>query len=184
MSNNNANITDGQQTRAYAGYYGLWIGLCWIASFALTVRGLQSPFLSDLGFLLGFASLVLGIKLVSGFAKNVAPLPLGRAWRLAWLMYGAAALLCTAAQYIYFKYIDGGLLVRSYQELLEQPQMQDLIKKAMGPEGMTMVQDALNLFAATPPAQIALQWLLLNIILATIFAFPTALFSYTRKLKN
>ena len=184
MSSTNANITEAQQTRAYAGYYGLWIGLCWIASFALTVRGLQSPLVSDLGFLVGIASLPLGIRLLRGFGKDIAPLPFGRAWHLAWFMFGAAALLCTAAQYIYFAYLDGGLLVRTYIELLEKPEMQELMKMAMGPNGVTMAEEALNTFAATPPAQIALQFLLWNVILATLFAFPTALISYSRKLKH
>lgn len=181
MTNNSANITEGQQTRAYAGYYGLWVGLCWIASFSLSVVGLQSPLASNLGLLLGVLSLPLGVKLVRSFGLNVAPLTLGRAWRLSWLMYGAAALLCTAAQYIYFAYLDGGLLVRSYTDLLEQPEMQDVMTQILGPDSQTIAQEALNAFAATPPAQLALQFLLWNLLLATFLAFPTALFSFTRK---
>jgi hypothetical protein len=36
--------TDSQQSRAYAAYYGLWVGLCWIGSFALTMYGFYSMF--------------------------------------------------------------------------------------------------------------------------------------------
>lgn len=181
MPNNSANITEGQQTRAYAGYYGLWVGLCWIASFALSVHGLQSPFASNLGLLVGLLSFPLGVKLLRGFGQHIAPLSLGRAWRLSWLMYGAAAMLCTAAQYIYFAYLDGGLLVRSYTDLLEQPEMQDVMTQILGPDSQAIAQEALNAFAATPPAQLALQFLLWNLLLATFLAFPTALFSFTRK---
>ena len=181
MSNNTANITEGQQTRAYAGYYGLWVGLCWITSFSLSVLGLSSPMAGNLGLLLGILSIPLGIKLLRGFGENIAPLPLGRAWHLSWLMYGAAALLCTAAQYIYFAYLDGGLLVRTYTDLLELPEIQDLMQQALGPNAQTIAQEALTAFAATPPAQLTLQFLFWNLILATFVAFPTALFSFTRK---
>ena len=46
--------TTAQQTRAYAGYYGLWVGLLWVLSFGLTIYGLCSPLAGNLGLLAGF----------------------------------------------------------------------------------------------------------------------------------
>ncbi len=90
--------TDSQQSRAYAAYYGLWVGLCWIGSFALTMYGLKEPFAGNFGLLIGLCSLPLAIWLLRGFRELVAPLPLRRAWHMAWMMFLCAALLCTAAQ--------------------------------------------------------------------------------------
>ena len=100
--------TPAQQTRAYAGYYGLWVGLLWVLSFGLTIYGLRSPLAGNLGLLAGFCSLPLGIRLLRGFRDNIGPLPLRRAWNMAYLMFLAAALICTAAQYVYFAYFDEG----------------------------------------------------------------------------
>ena len=168
--------TDANQTRAYAGYYGLWLGLCWVISFGLNMASLQSPSWGTLGLLVGVLSLPLGVRLLRSFRDQVGPLPLRRAWYLSWMMFLAAALICTAAQYIYFAYIDNGLLVRSYTEMLQQPEAQDMLSRMLpGQDTEAMMNEALSLFAATPPSQLAIQFLFWNVLLATIVAFPVAL---------
>lgn len=178
-------ITESQQTRAYAAYYGLWVGVMWVASFALTMWGLRTPMAGSFGLLIGLCSVPLAVWLLRGFREVIAPLPLGRAWRMAWLMFLGAALLCTAAQYIYFAYLDNGLLMRTYSEMLQQPEMQDILAKMMPGQDMTAsMEEALSVFAATPPSQLAIQFLFWNVIIATFCAFPTALFSFSRPKEN
>lgn len=181
VTNNNNRpqvATDAQQTRAYAGYYGLWIGLCWVISFGLNMAGLQSPSWGPLGLLVGVLSVLLGVRLLRGFRDHVGPLPLRRAWYLSWMMFLAAALICTAAQYIYFAYIDNGLLVRSYTELLQQPEAQDMISRMLpGQDTTTLMNEAINSFAATPPSQLAFQFLFWNVLLASVVALPVAMFA-------
>ena len=181
MSENNDNkqrreVGDSQQTRAYAGYYGLWVGLCWAASFGFYMAGLTHPLVSNIGLLVGVCSFPLGVRYLRGFRDHVAPLPLRRAWHLSWMMFLAAAMICTAAQYIYFAYLDNGQLVRSYSEMLQQPEIQDLVTRMMpGQDGLAMMDEALNMFAVTPPSQLAFQFLFLNVLLATVLALPAAL---------
>ncbi|MCR5181281.1 MAG: DUF4199 domain-containing protein [Bacteroidaceae bacterium] len=170
--------TESQQTRAYAGYYGLWIGLMWAAAFGLTMYGFVSPFAGNLGFIVGICSLPVAISLFRGFREHVAPLPLRRAWYLSWMSFLAAALICTVAQYIYFAYIDDGLLVRSYTEMLQQPEIHDMLSKLLpGQDVDKMSNDALAVFSSTPPSMIATQFLFWNVLLATVVAFPCALMS-------
>ncbi|MCR4995532.1 MAG: DUF4199 domain-containing protein [Bacteroidales bacterium] len=179
--NNTTSVSEAKQTRAYAAYYGFWTGLCWVGSFALAMLGLKQPFLGNLGLLLGLSSVFVGVKLLRGFREQVAPLSLRRAWSMSWMMFVASALLCTAAQYIYFAFLDNGLLMRTYSEMLEMPEMQDLLSKMMpGQDPKAMMDEALAMFAATPPSQLAMQFLFWNVLLAIFFAFPTALFSFTR----
>ena len=173
-------VTESQQTRAYAGYYGLWAGLCWIGSFALFIVGLQEPLAGNFALLVGICSIPLMVYLLRGFRDTIAPLPLGRAWHMAWLGFLAAALLTTAAQYIYMAYIDGGLLMRSISEMMEQPEMVEIMRQLMPGDGEQMLNESFNTLLATTPSQFALSYLFWNIILATFFAFPTALFSYSR----
>ena len=89
--------TDANQTRAYAGYYGLWVGLCWVISFGMSIAGLRAPAWGTMGLLVGLLSLPLGVRLLRSFSDQVGPLPLRRAWYLSWMMFLAAALICTAA---------------------------------------------------------------------------------------
>jgi len=181
MNEQNHTPSAAQQTRAYAGYYGLWVGSCWIACFSLFMAGLTQPLLSNVGLLVGLASLPLAVWLLRGFRDHVAPLPLRRAWYLAWMTFGAAALLCTAAQYIYFAYIDGGHLMRAYTDMLQQPEVHDMLQQMLpGQDVDALTSQALDAFASTPPSELAIQFLFWNILLATVVAFPTALFSFSR----
>lgn len=188
-SNKHKSISDAQQTRAYAGYYGFLVGLCWVVSFGLTIAGLRSPLLSNLGLLTGFCSLPLAVNLLRGFRDHVSPLPLRRAWHLAWMTFLAAALICTIAQYIYFAYFDKGLLVRSYTEMLQQPELHDLMQQMVqrtlpGRDLDTVVNEVLGTFSATPPSQLALQFLFWNVLLATVLAIPTMLMAYKKNDNN
>ncbi len=174
-------ITEGQQTRAYAAYYGLWVGLFWVGSFALSMWGLTAPLAGNLGLLLGICSIPYAIKLMRDFRDNIAPLTLGRAFQMAWMIFIAASLLCTAAQYIYFAYIDDGRLILSYSEMVQQPEVQEMLKQMLqGQDAEAIINDAMNMFSATPPSQLAIQFLIWNTLLATFCAFPTALFSFSR----
>ena len=168
--------TEGQQTRAYAAYYGLWIGITWIVSFALTIRGLSSPITSNLGFITGLASLPLAVWFIRGFRDNVVyELSFRRAWHLALLTLFAAAMLTTFAQYIYFAYLDNGALALAYSEAFAQPETQDMLRQMLpGQDVDALFQEAMTTFQAMTPAQTALQFLFWNIVLANVAALPIA----------
>ena len=175
------NATDAQQSRAYAAWYGFWVGCMWVLSFALAMWGLTSPMASNLAVVVGLMSLPLAVWLLRGFREMVAPLPLRRAWHMAWMLFLGAALLLTAAQFVYFTYLDGGRMAAAYTELVAQPEMHDLLQRILpGQDVDTLVNEAINAFMTTPPAQLALQFLFWNVLIATFFAFPVALFSFTR----
>ena len=171
--------TEGQQTRAYSAYYGVWIGVVWTMSFALTVYGLTHPLAGNLGMILGLASIPLAVWMLRGFRDHVAgELPLRRAWHMAWMSMLGAALITTFAQYVYFAYIDGGALVRAYTDILAQPEAHEMLQKMMpGQDVDALTAEALETFSTTTPAQLATQFLFWNALLATIMALPVALAS-------
>ena len=182
MNDQTSRASTAQQTRAYAGYYGLWVGTCWIACFSFSMAGLTYPLLSNVGLLMGLASLPVAVWLLRGFRDHVAPLPLRRAWHLAWMTFGAAALLCTAAQYIYFAYIDGGHLMRAYTDMLQQPEVHDMLQQMLpGQDVDTLANQAFETFSSTPASELAIQFLFWNILIATILAIPVALMSKGEK---
>lgn len=182
MNDSTQNATEGQQTKAYAAWYGLWIGVCWVLSFGLSMWGLKEPFAGNFGLLAGVGSVPLAIWLLRGFNEMISPLSLRRAWHMAWLMFLYAALLTTAAQYIFFAYMDNGLLVRTYTEMIKQPEIQDLMAQLMpGQDANRLFEDAITLFSTTPVSQLSLQFLFWNVILATVLSIPTAFLSYKKK---
>lgn len=172
-------VTPGQQSRAFAAWYGVQVGLCWTASFGLFMWGLQQPFASNFSLLVGLASVPLAVWLLRGFRRDIAPLSLRRAWHMAWLLFLCAAMITTAAQYIYFAYLDGGLLARAYSELLTSPEYRPLLQQMLpGQDIDALATDMTAMLAQTTPSQLTMQLAFMNVLLATILAIPTALFSF------
>ena len=62
MDDKKTTFSDSRQTRAYAAYYGLWVGLCWAASFALSMYALTHPSVGSLGLILGPCVYIVGKK--------------------------------------------------------------------------------------------------------------------------
>ena len=127
--------------------------------------------------LLGIASLPLAVWMLRGFRDRVAGvLPLRRAWHLAWMTMLGAALITSFAQYIYFAYIDGGAFLRAYTDILAMPEARDMLGQMMpGQDIDAIANEFIETMAATSPAQIAMQLLLWNVLLATVMALPVAL---------
>lgn len=175
------NVTDAQQSRAFAAWYGLWVGVLWVASFGLTVWGLTTPVVGNFALLVGLASLPLAVWMLRGFREVVAPLPLRRAWYMAWMMFLCAALLTTAAQFVYFAYFDEGRIAVAYSGIIAQPEMHDMLQRMMpGQDVDALANEAITAFNETPPSQLAIQFLFWNVLLATIFAIPTAFLSFKK----
>ena len=89
------------------------------------------------------------------------------------LMFFYASLLFALAQYIYFAFIDGGFLMRTYTSLLSSPEM----KQAMQVYGMTSDQltEGLKEFADASPIMTALNIMTMNITVGLILSLPVSL---------
>jgi len=176
MENRQPEVTEGQQSRAYIAWYGLQVGLCWVASFALAMWGLTTPLAGNFALLVGIASVPLAVWLLRDFNRKISPLTLRRAWHMAWMMMICAAIITTAAQYIYFAYMDDGLLVRAYSEMCQQPEMQVMLQQMFGADADKMVDEALTIMGATSASQMSLQLMMWNVLLGTVLAIPVMLF--------
>ena len=173
------------QIRSYAAWYGLWLGICWSASFLLTMAGLTNPFAGNIAFLVGLLSLPLAVWMLRNFGQLIAPLSLTKAWYMAWLMFAAAALITTAVQYIYFAYFDDGRLMQAYTDILSQPEQHDLLQKMLpGQDIDALIDEVLALYSSLSLSQLTLQCFIWNILLATAMALPTGLLSFTRRKKD
>ena len=88
-------------------------------------------------------------------------------------MYMFAALFATIAHYIYFRYMDNGLIVSTYQDMLTQ--MADVATTDDMKASLDQFQQALDIISGLTPLEISIQLITQNIFYCTLLALPTAL---------
>lgn len=162
--------------------YGTLMGIFWTLKFVLFPMGMQSPFLLMAFFLLTLAVPVVGYFLVRQYRDRDCGgvLPFSRAFLFTSFMYLFAALFVTIAHYIYFRYMDNGLIVTTYQDMLTQ--MSAVATDDMK-ASLDQFQQALDIIATLSPLEISIQLITQNVFYCTLIALPTA-FLVMRKPKN
>ena len=162
--------------------YGTVMGLFWTLKFVLFPLGMQSPLLLMAFFLLTLIVPVVGFFLVRQHRDRDCGgvLSFSRAFLFTSFMYLFAALFVTIAHYIYFQYMDNGLIVNTYQNMLDQ--MGEVADSTLQPS-LDQFQQALDIIANLSPLEISIQLITQNVFYCTIIALPTALL-VMRKPKN
>ena len=154
--------------------YGTVMGIFWTLKFVLFPMGMQSPLLLMAFFLLTLTVPVAGFFLVRQYRDRECGgvLSFSRAFLFTSFMYLFAALFATIAHYVYFRYIDGGLIVNTYQDMLTQ---MEAIATADMKASLDQFQQALDIIASLSPLEISIQLITQNVFYCTLIALPTAL---------
>ena len=154
--------------------YGTVMGIFWTLKFVLFPLGMQSPLLLMAFFLLTLIVPVAGFFLVRQYRDRECGgvLSFSRAFLFTSFMYLFAALFATIAHYVYFRYIDGGLIVNTYQDMLTQ---MEAIATADMKASLDQFQQALDIIASLSPLEISIQLITQNVFYCTLIALPTAL---------
>lgn len=154
--------------------YGTVMGIFWTLKFVLFPMGMQSPLLLMAFFLLTLIVPVAGFFLVRQYRDRECGgvLSFSRAFLFTSFMYLFAALFATIAHYVYFRYIDGGLIVNTYQDMITQ---MEAIATADMKASLDQFQQALDIIAALSPLEISIQLITQNVFYCTLIALPTAL---------
>lgn len=163
-----------EQLKEYARRDGAIVGLLWILSFALFIGEFYNPLLGFASFLVGAYSLVFASMRLRRYRDTAlgGVISFRRALLFSMLIYFYAALLMAAAQFVYFQFIDHGLMLSQYAEITGTPEFKTMLSAyGMRPEDMKLAMDNL---AALRPIDIALQFLSTNIILGLIVSLPIA----------
>ena len=163
--------------------YGTLMGIFWTLKFILFPLGMNTPFLLVAFFALTVIGVpVLGYRFVRQYRDRdcQGALSFSRGFLFTAFMYMFAALFVTIAHYIYFKYMDNGLIVGTYQEMLTQ------MNELATPETKASIdqfQQALDVISTLSPLEICIQLITQNIFYCTFLALPTALLA-TRNSKK
>lgn len=168
-------MTDKKPTlQESAMRYGTLMGIFWTLKFVLFPLGMQSPLLLMAFFLLTLIVPVAGFFLVRQYRDRECGgvLTFSRGFLFTSFMYLFATLFVTIAHYIYFRYLDNGLIVGTYQDMLNQ--MSDIATSEMK-TSIEQFQQALDIIASLSPLEISIQLITQNVFYCTLIALPTAL---------
>lgn len=168
-------MTDNRTTlQEYAMRYGTAMGIFWALKFVLFPLGMSMPLLLILFFLLTLSVPVLGYVFARKYREQpcLGSLSFARAYIFTTFMYMFAALFVAIVHYLYFRYMDNGLIVSTYQEMLEQ--MEAVATGEMKPS-LDQFRTALDIISSLTPLEITLQLLTQNVFYCSLIALPTAL---------
>lgn len=165
------------QARAFAGQYGLIVGALWIASFGCAMYSFDYMLLGHVGNLCALLSLFVEVRLLKQFQREVTPLSGMRRWWMAWNISMYAALLTSFAQFLYFRFIDGGHLLASFNRMMEQPEYKELMESMMpGADFETILEE----FTSMPIGALMMNFIAFNFFVALVFSVISTLFSAVR----
>ncbi len=164
------------QARAFAGQYGLIVGIMWIASFSCAMYAFDYSFLGHTGNLLALLSIFVEVKLLRQFQYEIAPLSTLRRWWMAWNVAMYAALLTSFVQFIYFKFLDGGHLIGSFNKMMEAPEFREAMESLMPGQDMEQIQELANQSIGT----FSLNFIAFNFFVALVVSVICSLFSAVR----
>lgn len=156
--------------------YGTLMGIFWTLKFALFPMGMTMPAMLVAFFVLTIVGVpVLGYRFATLYRDRECggTLGFGQGFLFTGFMYLFAALFATVAHYIYFRYLDNGLIVSTYQDMLTQ--MAAVATTDDMKASLDQFQQALDIIAQLSPVEISIQLITQNIFYCTLLALPTAL---------
>lgn len=169
------------QARAFAGQYGLVVGLMWIVSFACAMYAYDYESLGIIGNLVGLLSLFVEVKLLKQFQAEIAPLSTGRRLWMGWTVSMYAAMLNSFAQFVYLKFLDRGHLMDSFYRMMEQPEFRQAMESIMPGQDMgEFIEQLANL----PMGALLVNFIAFNFFVALVFAVICFMLSKFNKTPN
>lgn len=161
------------QLKAFARLDGAYLSLIWAVSFCCYLMGFANP-------LYGLLALVLMVVtpfFVAIRLRNFRDYGLDgvisfmRAWAYAVFVFFYASLLLAIVQYIYFAYFDHGYLIQAMFNMLDTPEMQQMLSQVgMG----DALSESLNEIQRMRSIDMALNVLTSNIMLGMVLGVPIA----------
>ncbi len=157
--------------------YGTYLGILWIAAFAIYIKALTTPEISLIFLLTLVVSPIyagyLGIKYRKKECGN--RLNFISSWALMIIIYLCASLLSAIACYIYFQYMDNGVALSAFKEQIDAYQAMNI-----GEEMKNALTETYNILANLSAGDICIQYFTSNIFVSTILAPLTALAVYKK----
>lgn len=127
----------------YAMEYGTYLGLFFIAKFIVGILSLRLPFLGIFMVLMLIAIPVVAYYQTRRFCDAVQQRTVARIWLFGIYLFFFAALLCGAAEYVYYRYINPDFL---YQQ---QHMLEDMLNVMYEQKGGALFDEMRSTLAAS-----------------------------------
>ena len=179
----------------YAMNFGLVVGMYYILKFCLFPMSLHSAVAGMLFIGLTLVVPLLVYRLTRLYQDRYmgGNVTFSHALVFAMLTMAFGSLLASVAHYIYFAYIDGGMMVNALEQSIEQ--MAVLLSTENMPEEVaaqnvsiedyiTMLRTTMTQIKTMPPIDITIGMLSSNMSWSIVVALPVALFASLRRTKQ
>ena len=177
-------MTENKSTlQEYAMRYGTAMGIFWACKFVLFPLGMSMPLLLIFFFILTLSVPILGYLFVRKYREQQCEgvLNFSRAYIFTIFMYMFASLFVAVIHYLYFRYIDKGMIVNTYQGMIDQ---MNAVATGDMKESLEQFRTALDVVSSLTPLEITLQLLTQNVFYCSILAIPTGLLVMRNKKKE
>ena len=177
-------MTENKSTlQEYAMRYGTAMGIFWACKFVLFPLGMSMPLLLIFFFILTLSVPILGYLFVRKYREQQCEgvLNFSKAYIFTIFMYMFASLFVAVIHYLYFRYMDNGMIVNTYQGMIDQ---MNAVATGDMKESLEQFRTALDVVSSLTPLEITLQLLTQNVFYCTILAIPTALLVMRNKKKE
>ena len=177
-------MTENKSTlQEYAMRYGTAMGIFWACKFVLFPLGMSMPLLLIFFFVLTLSVPILGYLFVRKYREQQCEgvLNFSRAYIFTIFMYMFASLFVAVIHYLYFRYIDNGMIVNTYQGMIDQ---MNAVATGDMKESLEQFRTALDVVSSLTPLEITLQLLTQNVFYCSILAIPTGLLVMRNKKKE
>lgn len=177
-------MTENKSTfQEYAMRYGTAMGIFWACKFVLFPLGMSMPLLLIFFFILTLSVPILGYLFVRKYREQQCEgvLNFSRAYIFTIFMYMFASLFVAVIHYLYFRYMDNGMIVNTYQGMIDQ---MNAVATGDMKESLEQFRTALDVVSSLTPLEITLQLLTQNVFYCTILAIPTGLLVMRNKKKE
>ena len=177
-------MTENKSTlQEYAMRYGTAMGIFWACKFVLFPLGMSMPLLLIFFFILTLSVPILGYLFVRKYREQQCEgvLNFSRAYIFTIFMYMFASLFVAVIHYLYFRYMDNGMIVNTYQGMIDQ---MNAVATGDMKESLEQFRTALDVVSSLTPLEITLQLLTQNVFYCTILAIPTGLLVMRNKTKE
>lgn len=177
-------MTENKSTlQEYAMRYGTAMGIFWACKFVLFPLGMSMPLLLIFFFILTLSVPILGYLFVRKYREQQCEgvLNFSKAYIFTIFMYMFASLFVAVIHYLYFRYIDNGMIVNTYQGMIDQ---MNAVATGDMKESLEQFRTALDVVSSLTPLEITLQLLTQNVFYCSILAIPTGLLVMRNKKKE
>ena len=161
------NVFENLSLSQFAQYASVPIAIMWTASFACQMFSFHHPLLGVAGNVIGLYSLFRLSRLVALYRHFASACSLWRCFLVALLTCLLCTLITSLLQCLYFSFLDGGRMLGTFMQQMEQPEFEDAWNQMQLGVSLQELKDSLS---GITLSDIMSSLLFFNVFISLLFA--------------